>query len=102
MDRIRQYAGTWVGDESAPSTVAQITIDGSGPLVNVHAFAACQPVRCDWGTRSPVFADPLVAEFDLGNGHTERLTMLLSADATSLAVTEESSVTGTHTYSFHR
>jgi hypothetical protein len=101
-DRITQYAGTWMNDKAAADTVVRIGIAGSGPLVNVHAFAACEPVDCDWGTRSPSFADPLVALFDLGNGHTERLTMLLSPDATSLGVTEQSSVTGSHDYSFHR
>jgi len=100
--RITEYGGTWVNDDSAPNTVARIAIAGSGPLVNVHAFAACEPVECDWGTRSPSFADPLVALFDLGNGRTEKLTMLLSPDATRLDVTERSSVSGTHDYSFHR
>jgi hypothetical protein len=102
FDRITQYGGTWVNDDSAPDTVARIAIDGSGPRVNVHAFAACAPVDCDWGTRSPSFADPLVVLFDLGDGHTEKLTMLLSPDATRLDVTEQSSVSGTHNYSFHR
>jgi hypothetical protein len=101
-DRITQYAGTWMNDDAAADTVVRIGIAGSGPLVNVHAFAACKPVDCDWGTRSPPFADPLVALFDLGNGHTEKLTMLLSSDATSLEVTEQSSVTGSHDYSFNR
>lgn len=101
FDRISQYAGTWLNDDSAPDTVVRIAIAGSGPLVNVHAFAACDPVDCDWGTRSPSFADPLVALFDLGNGRTEKLTMLLSPDATRLEVTEQSSVRGSHKYSFH-
>jgi len=102
FDRITQYGGTWATDEAVPNTVTRVEIAGSGPLVNVHALAACQPVDCDWGTRSPDFADPLVAMFDLGNGHTEKLTMLLSADATRLDVTEQSSVSGTHRYAFHR
>jgi hypothetical protein len=102
VDRIARYAGTWTNEGSAAETVTRIRIDGSGPLVNVHAFASCTPVDCDWGTRSPEFADPLVALFDLGNGRTEKLTMLLSSDATRLDVTDESSATGTHTYAFHR
>jgi hypothetical protein len=101
-DRITQYVGTWTNDAAAPDTVVRIGIAGSGPLLNVHAFAACQPVDCDWGTRSPPFADPLVALFDLATGRTEKLTMLLSPDATRLEVTEQSSVTGSHDYSFHR
>jgi hypothetical protein len=101
-DRITQYAGTWLNDDAAADTVVRIGIAGSGPLVNVHALGACQPVDCDWGTRSPPFADPLVALFELGNGRTEKLTMLLSPDATRLEVAEQSSVTGSHDYSFHR
>jgi hypothetical protein len=102
FDRITQYGGTWRNDDAAPNTVVRIAIDGSGPLVRVHALGACEPVDCDWGTPTPDFADPLVALFDLGDGHTEKLTMLLSGDATRLDVTEESSVTGTHRYAFHR
>jgi hypothetical protein len=56
FDRITQYGGTWMSDNSAPDTIARIAIAGSGRLVNVHAFAACAPVDCDWGTRSPSFA----------------------------------------------
>jgi hypothetical protein len=102
FDRITQYGGTWMSDNSAPDTVVRIAIAGSGPLVNVHAFAACAPVDCDWGTRSPSFADPLVTLFELANGRTEKLTMLLSGDGSRLEVTEQSSVRGTHKYSFHR
>jgi hypothetical protein len=102
FDRLTQYAGTWINDDAADDTVVRIGIGGFGPLVNVHAFAACQPVDCDWGTKTTSFADPLVALFELGNGHTEKLTMLLSSDATRLDVTEQSSVTGSHEYSFHR
>jgi hypothetical protein len=102
FDRVTQYAGTWSNDDSAPDTVVRIDIAGSGPRVNVHALAACEPVDCDWGTTTPSFADPLVALFDLGNGRTEKLTMLLGSDATGLEVTDQSSVRGTHTYSFHR
>lgn len=101
FDRIVQYGGTWVNDGAAPNTVVRVRIDGSGPLVNVHGFAACNPVPCDWGTTTPVFADPLVASFNLGEGHTERLTMLLSTDATRLSVTEESAVSGKHQYVLH-
>jgi hypothetical protein len=102
FDRVAQYNGTWSNDDSAPNTVVSIAIAGSGPRVNVHALAACEPVDCDWGTITPSFADPLVALFDLGDGHTEKLTMLLGSDATSLEVTDQSSVSGAHTYSFHR
>jgi hypothetical protein len=102
IDRITQYGGAWSNNEPAPNTVARIIVGGFGPRVNVHAFAACDPVDCDWGTRSPSFADPLVVLFDLGDGHTEKLTMLLSADATQLDVTERSSLTGTHEYVFLR
>lgn len=102
FDRITQYAGTWINDDAAADMVVRIGIAGSGPLVNVHAFAACEPVDCDWGTRSPSFADPLVALFDFATGRTEKLTMLLSPDASRLQVTEQSSVTGSHVYSFHR
>jgi hypothetical protein len=82
--------------------VARVVIAGSGPLVNVHAFANCQPVNCDWGSRTPNFSEPLIVLFDLGGGHTEKLTIWLSPDATRLAVTEQSSVSGTHNYSLHR
>ena len=102
FDRIAQYGGTWVNDDPAPNTVLRIQIGGSGPRVNVHGLAACEPAPCDWGTTTPSFADPLIAAFDLGEGHTERLTMLLSGDATHLSVTEQSSVTGTHEYVLHR
>lgn len=102
FDRVTQYGGAWVNDDAAPNTVQRILIDGSGPRVNVHGFAACNPVPCDWGTTTPSFADPLVASFDLGLGHTERLTMLLSGDATRLSVTEQSSVSGEHEYVLHR
>jgi hypothetical protein len=102
FDRVTQYNGTWSNDDSAPDTVVRIEIAGSGPRVNVHALAACEPVDCDWGIITPSFADPLVALFDLGNGRTEKLTMLLSSDATSLEATDQSSSKGTHTYTFHR
>jgi hypothetical protein len=49
FDRITQYGGTWMSDNSAPDTIARIAIAGSGPLVNVHAFAACAPVDCELG-----------------------------------------------------
>jgi hypothetical protein len=100
-DRVTQYGGSWVNDDAAPNTIQRILIDGSGPRMNVHGFAACDPVPCDWGTTTPSFADPLVASFDLGQGHTERLTMLLSGDATRLSVTEQSSVSGEHEYVLH-
>jgi hypothetical protein len=100
--RITQYNGTWINADPRPDAVARVVIGGYGPLVNVHVFAACKPVDCDWGIRTPNFSEPLTALFDLGDGHTEKLTMLLSQDATRLALTEQSSVSRTHSYSLHR
>jgi hypothetical protein len=54
------------------------------------------------GHEVAVVADPLVALFELGNGRTEKLTMFLSSDGSRLAVTEQSSLRGTHEYLFHR
>ena len=100
--RITQYNGTWINPDRRPDTVARVVIGGYGPLVNVHVFAACKPVDCDWGISTPNFSEPLTALFDLGGGHTEKRTMLLSQDATRLALTERSSVSGTNSYSLHR
>jgi hypothetical protein len=58
--------------------------------------------RLRLGHKVAIVRDPLVALFELANGRTEKLTMLLSSDGSRLEVTEQSSVRGTHEYSFNR
>jgi outer membrane protein assembly factor BamB len=42
--------GTWVNCDAATAGLVKLIIAASGAGVQVHAFGACTPTPCDWGT----------------------------------------------------
>jgi TIR domain len=49
-------AGTWkgTGARHLNDTLSSLVISGSGNSLTMHAFGACQPPPCDWGTQPAV------------------------------------------------
>jgi hypothetical protein len=45
-----QLVGTWVNVHSNTNGIAKIVIGTSGSDITIHAFGACTPDPCDWGT----------------------------------------------------
>ena len=45
--------GTWVAPrQTAEGSLDMVQITGSGDLLSMQVWGACQPVRCDWGTQA--------------------------------------------------
>jgi len=45
------FGGTWLNDDAKTRSVAKLIITQSSSGVSVHAFGACHPSYCDWGTQ---------------------------------------------------
>ncbi len=45
-------SGTWVNDNAQTRGITRLVVDQQGDAVSVHAWGACQPHDCDWGTAS--------------------------------------------------
>jgi hypothetical protein len=43
-------AGNWVNDNPQTSGITRLDVEQKGDGVRVHAWAACHPQDCDWGT----------------------------------------------------
>ncbi|SRR5579859_1869973 len=54
--------GTWMNCDKQTGGLVKVVITPSGPAISVHAFGACVPTACDWGTvPGKVFADSVVS-----------------------------------------
>jgi len=42
--------GTWVNCDHETRGIVRVMIEPNGKEVTIHAFGACQPNPCDWGT----------------------------------------------------
>lgn len=42
--------GTWVNCDKATRGLVKVMIAASGAAITVHAFGACSPTPCDWGS----------------------------------------------------
>lgn len=43
-------AGTWTNTDTATRDIVKVVIIQSGSGISVHAYGACSPTPCDWGT----------------------------------------------------
>lgn len=75
-------AGTWKNPGRPVSdTLSSLVISGSGSSLSIHAFGACQPTPCDWGTQpAAVDGQAATATFNLadeaGSPNTGRVAAL--------------------------
>ncbi len=42
--------GTWNACDAATRSLVRVVITASGSAIKVHAFGACTPTPCDWGS----------------------------------------------------
>jgi hypothetical protein len=45
------FVGTWLNDDPNTRSIPKFVIEQAGTKVSVHAFGACHPTYCDWGTQ---------------------------------------------------
>jgi hypothetical protein len=54
--------GTWVNWDHQTRGLVRLMIAANGPAIAVHAFGACSPTPCDWGTvQGLVYADKVTS-----------------------------------------
>ncbi len=42
--------GTWVNTNHATPGIVKVVVAASGTAISVHAYGACTPTPCDWGS----------------------------------------------------
>lgn len=99
------YDGNWLNDNPNTKDVTQLIITNTGQTLNVHAFGACSPTNCDWGTQSKLFTgEPFVITYTFSNGAPSvTLTITFSGpDQKQLKVVSQDANAGTVTNFMHR
>lgn len=105
------YRGNWVNDDPQTNDISRLIITSEGSTLTVHAYGACSPDDCDWGTVSaPLEEEPFRITFvfdgsrsDVGSVVHEPIQLTITfatSDTTSLKVVSQS--VGTSTNFFHR
>ena len=75
-------AGMWTNDNTVSRGITKVEVEENGDAVKVHAWGACHPTDCDWGTeKGLVTGDSTSVAWDQGFVLRK---MTLSIDATRL------------------
>ncbi len=60
-------SGKWKNDNSQTRGITRLEVRQNGALVQVHAWGACSPQDCDWGTeRGAIIGDSASVAWDQG------------------------------------
>jgi len=82
------FAGNWKNDSPEARGITRLEIQQDGETVHVHAWAACSPQDCDWGTETgAISAGSATVAWDQP-GVLRKMT--LTADASRLKMTLDS------------
>jgi hypothetical protein len=93
---INDFIGVWKNVNNHDRGVIRLTINHSGPSINVHVWGNCQPTPCDWGTvkampygggvQSPLPAETEVIRAEYKQGFAQRQVIIHKAPNNELRV----------------
>jgi hypothetical protein len=69
------FGGTWLNDDPHTRVNTKLVIAQDGSRVSVHAFGACSPHDCDWGTQQG-FVENGIVRIDWSRGRGVRMMEL--------------------------